>query len=85
MTARRINVKDVQNLLDAVNRSEGFDPETVKYNTVGALILDRAYGGTRIVRVCNEYGGVSAVTHGYGTLREAETFMQGYLAKAAER
>jgi hypothetical protein len=55
----------------------------------GAYYIDRAYGGSRLVQVMNEHGGIRAVTHGYCPPRELldkiEAFFEGVDARSEER
>jgi hypothetical protein len=67
----------VQAHIDNVNRLLGFDPETVQYNTVGALRLYSAYDAWTVHRVSNDGAGVSDVMGRLTTLREVALFLQG--------
>lgn len=79
----RITLSYVEARIDTANRRLGFT-EPVNYSTVGALALDRAYGGTKVVQYCNDSGGVSTMSQdGHGTLRQAATFLDGFI-KALE-
>lgn len=57
----RITEKMLQARVNYLNRMKGFEPEEVKYNTLGAFVLDYAYGGVALHRVLTEGGGVSDV------------------------
>lgn len=71
MTDRHLKAK-----ADTINRLLGFDPETISWNTIGAIRIGSAYGGTSVEMVMNEHGGVEQL-QGYGTKREAATFLSG--------
>lgn len=74
----RITDEHLQGKVNIVNRALGFDPETNRYNTVGAVQLYGAYGSTGVHRVSNEHGGVSQLC-GLGTKREVALFLDGMI------
>jgi len=74
----RITKSHVEAKVSIVNGMLGFD--RVEWNTVGALRLDGAYGGHAVYRIASESGGVSDLTGGHGTLREASEFLSGMIA-----
>lgn len=56
------------------------------HSNIGNYHLDYAYGGVKLVRTCNEHGGITTVSNGgYGTKRELYNWMQAYLAGLAFR
>lgn len=63
-----------------VNQLLGFDPDTVKYLTVGSVRLDGAYGGWAIELVNNEQGGVHNLTGGHDTAGKTTEFLSGMIA-----
>lgn len=73
----RITINHLRYKVERINAINGYDDVT--YSTIGAIRIGRAYGGARIERVCNRYGGINALT-GYGTMREADNFLAGMLA-----
>lgn len=91
----RITNADLERLLIAINKATGnalepyanepwTDPRTgMKTNNkanVGTYYISGAYGGVKLVQICNEFGGERTVSsHGYGTKRQLYTFMQGML------
>jgi hypothetical protein len=76
--AERITEKFLQARIDTVNRLLGFDPETVRWNTVGTVQLYGAYGATAVHRVVNDAGGVSDLS-GLGTRREIGLYLAGMI------
>lgn len=68
-------------MLDArvatINRMLGFGDEPA-YSTVGAIVLEGAYGSTAVAQYCNKSGGVRML-HDYGTKREAYVFLNGMI------
>lgn len=77
---QRITIKHLQAKVNRVNRHLGFDHAAVSWNTVGAVRLDRAYGGVSVFRIVNIHGGVSDLTGYHGTMREASRFLDGMIA-----
>lgn len=75
----RITAKFLEARVDTVNGLLGFQTENVKWSTVGAVRLSHAYGGYAVHRVCNESGGVSDLTGGHGSGREAAAFLGGMI------
>lgn len=48
---------------------------------IGNYHLDYAYSGVKLVRMCNEGGGITDISRtGYGTKRELYNWMQAFLA-----
>lgn len=74
----RITDKFLQARVNTVNRMLGFDPASVTWNTVGAVVLYGAYGATAVHRVSNTSGGVSDLS-GLGTKREISFFLAGMI------
>ena len=56
------------------NKEAGFNPEELKNKryTIGAYILDSAYGGHRVVKVLSEGGGIETLPgmSGFDSKRE---------------
>jgi hypothetical protein len=76
--SNRITQKDLELLVNELNEAQGFVPENVQYNTVGAYKLDYAYGGVKLVKIVSAGGGQTNVSSGgYGTKRELYTFLRG--------
>lgn len=74
----RVTKKDLESLVNELNKAKGFDPADVKYNTVGAYQLDWAYGGVKLVKITNSGGGQTNIsTGGYGTKKELYLFLRG--------
>ena len=64
-------------MINRINRSNGiYDP---KYNTIGALILDCAYGGYKVAQVINTGGGQTDLSY-RGSIKEIYNFLSGYEA-----
>lgn len=73
----RITAQHLEAKVGIVNGMLGYsDPQ---WNTVGAIRLYRAYGGTGVHRVVTTGGGVSDLM-GLGTAREASQFLSGMIA-----
>lgn len=68
--ASRITVKQLKNQIEQLNVASGFDPNP-PYSTVGAYTLSQAYGGYALHKWTNEHGGISDMSGGHGTAREA--------------
>ena len=73
--SERITNKQLEVMVDRVNRALGFDVP-VGYGTVGAVYLYGAYGATAVHRWANEAGGASDLS-GFGTKRETYRFLRG--------
>lgn len=77
----RITEKMLQARVDYLNKIKGFTPETVKYNTIGAFILDYAYGGVSLEQVLTDGGGVSDVFNaGHVPKRELWSRLNAFIA-----
>lgn len=76
---QRITDAHLNGKVETINRYLGFNPEEVKYSTVGAVVLAGAYGGTGVHRYVNEFGGVSDIFGGYSTKREVAKFLDGMI------
>lgn len=58
----RITEKMLDGAVSRLNKSIGH--VNPKWNTVGAYMLDGAYGGWKLVRVVNEQGGQKDISNG---------------------
>ena len=78
----RITVRDTDRAIATVNRLLGFSEEDIKnYRTIGVVRIGSAYGGYRVEKVCNEFGGITVLSHdGYDTRRKALSFLDGMIA-----
>ena len=74
---QRITTAVLDAKVSRVNNALGF-AET-SYNTVGAVRLYSAYGGTSVVRVMNDGGGITTLSP-MGTKRECALYIDGMLA-----
>ena len=73
----RITQKDLENKLARINKIAGFD--NPKYSTIGAYVLDYAYGGVALHKYVNEHGGVHDVFRvGHVPKRELYNLMSAY-------
>lgn len=76
----RMTTTRLEDAAAAVNRRLGIDPNG-PYSTIGKVRIGAAYGGYRVERVTNEHGGIEVLSaHGYGTMREAWSFLRGMQA-----
>lgn len=76
----RITTKDLEYLLSQINQEKGYGPNP-PYCTVGAIGLDWAYGGVKVVTYTSQSGGQRDLScFGYGTKRQAYIFLRGMLA-----
>ena len=73
---QRITNKHLEAKIAIVNGLLGY--EDPAWNTVGAVHLYGAYGGTGVHRTMNEQGGVEALFP-LGTKRETATFLDGMI------
>jgi hypothetical protein len=82
----RITNKDLETLVTKINKLTN---SPMKYATKtetgikcnpGHYHLDRAYGGIKLVRTCNEGGGIEEISrYGYGTKRELYQWMHAFI------
>lgn len=80
----RITLAQVEYKVNIVNRLLGITNPA--YNVPGTVELDRAYGGTRVVQVVNEGHGITVLSRdGFGTLRQADSFLSGMIAGLERR
>ena len=70
-------MKQLENIVARLNKMNGF--EAVGYNTVGAYILDSAYGGWKLAKIVNTSGGQIDVSTG-GFISKRELWNQIYTA-----
>jgi len=83
---QRITKANLEALCDSINRATG-SPEAAYTKDAsgnyrgnpGNYHLDWAYGGVRIVRMCNEGGGITTVTEGFRSKRETYDLGHAYL------
>ena len=73
----RVTAKDVQNLVNKINRLKGF--ENVSYNTIGALQLYRDGIGFAVDVIMNSSGGVKRIIGGGLTTKESYYYLHGLL------
>lgn len=79
MNTNRTTLAHVAAKVQRVNDALGI--QNPAYNVPGTVELNRAYGGTQVVQVCNDSHGVRTLSRdGFGTLRQAATFLDGMLA-----
>ena len=90
---QRITDKDLENLVDRINRTLGTPMTYATANddgkrtiNIGNYHLDSAYGGVQLVQTVTIGGGVRVIIHGYGTKRELFNKMHAFLegVRAAE-
>lgn len=86
----RITQKDLECLVKRINDTTNSPITTCTKNAkqyvwnINNYHLDYAYGGVKLVRTCNEHGGISTIsTGGFGTKRELYNWMQAFLAGIA--
>ena len=71
----RITAKELDVMVDRINRRNGIKEAT--YKTVGAFVIDKAYGGYRVCKIVNESGGQSDKSD-RGTASETYSWLCGY-------
>ena len=87
----RITINQVESLVDQLNQIAGENPKpydttkTKNRANVGTYVLDGAYGGWQLARICNEYGAQSQpIGGGYDSKREIwekiRAFIRGFEA-----
>ena len=83
----RITQKNLEIYVDRINQATNspmaaYTKKDGKFTAnIGNYHLDYAYGGAKLVRMCNEGGGISTIsTGGYGTKRELYEWMRAFLA-----
>lgn len=74
----RMTDKVLEAKVSIVNQYLGND-EDAGYSTPGVLTLSHAYGGVAVHMYVNDCGGVSDLTGGHGTKREAANFLDGMI------
>jgi hypothetical protein len=71
--------EEIDGLVDRLNRMAGF-PEGLKGKTTpGFFRLLSDYGGTSLVRVVNDAGGVRAVMGGYHPAKDFYSVLRGFV------
>lgn len=82
----RITNKQLDNLVNRINKATGSPSTYITVKDGQRIIninhyhLDSAYGGVKIVRTCNDGGGIQDISrNGYGTKRQAYDFMEAFL------
>jgi len=76
--ADRVTRAQLEAKVQTVNSMLGF--RDVTYRTVGAIELALAYGGTKVVQITEHHGARELSPDGYGTMKQAATFLDGMLA-----
>lgn len=71
----RITAKELDVMVDRINRRNGIKDAT--YKTVGAFVIDHAYGGYRVCKIVNASGGQSDKSD-RGTALETYNWLCGY-------
>ena len=78
----RITVKDLEGTISRINQAAGMPTEAYtkdddgKYSAnIGSYHLDQAYGGSRLVRMMSDGGGISVVSSG-GFIPKRELYNQ---------
>jgi len=67
----------LKKLVSDINLKRGYGPNPV-YSTIGAIDLDWAYGGVKVVEYVSTGGAERDISrHGYGTKKEAGIFLEG--------
>lgn len=76
-----VTKKDLEYLVDRINRDANtpIQPYIDGIVQPGNYHLSWAYGGVKLVQICNEGGGERDITSGYGTKRELYYQMQAFL------
>jgi hypothetical protein len=77
--SERITDRFLRGQVDTINRLLGFDPESVRWDTIGSVQLYGAYGSTAVHRIMNDAGGVTDLS-GLHTKREVSLFLAGMIA-----
>ena len=82
----RTTKANLEALCDSINRATGSPEAAYTRDADGKLRgnpgnyhLDWAYGGVKIVRMCNEGGGITNVTEGFNSKRETYGLGHAYL------
>ena len=73
----RITEKMLELQVQRLNRDAGF-PGKVGYSTIGAYVLDYAYGGVALHRYTNERGGIEDILGGHCPKRELFNLIRAY-------
>ena len=74
----RITQKHLEVMLRAINEKAGFT--NPKYSEVGSYTLDWAYGGVKLEKFVNEYGGVESITSGFSSKKDIMALMRAFLS-----
>jgi len=81
----RITRADLENTVDRINKAtnsplaaytkteDGYKANPGNYH------LDWAYGGCKLVRMCNDGGGINEITHGFDSKADLYYQMRAYL------
>lgn len=62
------------NSVDAWTRVDGRNKANI-----GTYYIDKAYGGNKLVQICNDGGAINEITYGFVSKRELYNMMQAYL------
>ena len=85
----RINMKNLESLLDTINLRAGFPSGTKLWTregksnkaTVGMYSIDGAYGGWKLVKIDSESGGERTISNsGYTTKKQLYSEMRAFLS-----
>lgn len=74
----KITQRDLEAVLKRINSKAGHG-EAPKYSTIGAYLLDGAYGGWKLAQYCNEHGGQRDITSGFCPKKELYYQMHAFL------
>ena len=74
---QRYTTAYLNKLVSNINEKLGFGPNP-PYPTIGAVGLDWAYGGVKVVKYVSTGGAKRDIScHGYGTKKQAGIFLEG--------
>lgn len=77
---RKYTTVYLKKLVSNINVKRGYGPNPA-YSTIGAIDLDWAYGGVKVIEYVSNGGAERELSrHGYGTKKEAGIFLEGILA-----
>lgn len=74
---RKYTMVYLKKLVSDINFKRGYGTNPV-YSTIGAIDLDWAYGGVKVIEYVSNGGGERELSHhGYGTKKQAGIFLEG--------
>jgi hypothetical protein len=83
----RVTIKQLESQVSRINQLTGSPAEPYTRiegkltGNIGNYHLDQAYGGIKLVRMCNESGGISLVSReGYVNKGKLSTWMGAFIA-----